>query len=569
MAIPTIPTLRVLLVTGGGWHDFAAGEKILKENLEKTGRYQVTCTHLSPQGVPEFAKLPGGSFDAVLIYTQCAGAMPQDQEDGLIRFVENGGTLVGLHCANDSWTGSDRYMQLIGSRFRTHAPGTFEFEVTLSDAAKQAGHPMVVRTDNFAIRDEHYLIDPKNDFDVFATSFYGGKPEPMGYTRKQGKGTVVYLANGHYPASLSNRYFLRFVDRALRIGVKADTVGNVRAGIIGYGGAFNMGKYHADAINAQLGMKTVAVCDLDPKRTEQAKTELGQQILTTNKVEEMMAMREVDMVVVILPHNIHGSVCAAAARAGKHVVTEKPFCITIEEADEMLAAAKASGTMLSCFHNRRWDGDFLRLLGLVRDGAIGNVYHIEAASAGYGRPRNWWRSSKEISGGTLYDWGAHYCDWTLNIANKRIASVSGLLQKRYWHQSDNEDYAKATIRFEDGTSAEIEQGSLAAISRPGWRILGDTGGLSNGGPHQEITMVQIVNGVRQESKLPGGPGTALNYYQNVANHLILGERLVVTAEQARRAIGVLRLAELSHMQGGIPLPLTGEDKFNPDYLFPW
>ena len=65
------------------------------------------------------------------------------------------------------------------------------------------------------------------------------------------------------------------------------------------------------------------------------------------------------------------------------------------------------------------------------------------------------------------------------------------------------------------------------------------------------------------------PAPANGYYQNVANHLLMDEPLVVTAQQARRTIGVIHLAEQSAKQGGKPLPLPGEDKWTPDYVIPW
>lgn len=562
-------THNVLLVTGGGWHDFARGGEVLRAALESTGRFSVTATTLGAMGVPEFATLPNARFHSVLIYTQ-GGTLTKDQEDGLIKFVEAGGGVVGIHCASDSFTQNPRYLQLIGSQFKGHPPGVFEFNVRYLDKCRNDGHPLAARCDDFTINDEHYILEPKNDFDVFAVSHLNGKDQPMGYTRTQGKGRVVYLANGHWPESLSNRFFQRLLERSMRwaCGEAMKPAHKIRAAMLGYGGAFNMGKYHADALNAQHGMETVAVCDADAKRADQAKVELGQHIRTYTDMDRLLADDGVDLVVVILPHNIHAKAAIAASKAGKHVITEKPFCITLEEADAMIDAARASNKMLSVFHNRRWDGDFLRIMELTRRGEIGNLFHIEAASAGYGMPGTWWRSNKEISGGIMYDWGAHYCDWTLNLMNKRIESVSGNLQKRYWQQSSNEDFGQAHVRFDDGTTANLEQGSLAAIGRPGWRILGTLGGITNAGPHAEITMVQFVNNVRRESKIAGGPMNARNFYQNIGNHLLLGERLLVTAEQARRAIGVIRLAELSSNQGGKPLPLPGEDKFLPNYTLP-
>jgi len=70
-------------------------------------------------------------------------------------------------------------------------------------------------------------------------------------------------------------------------------------------------------------------------------------------------------------------------------------------------------------------------------------------------------------------------------------------------------------------------------------------------------------------KVTGDVVVENGFYHNIGNHLLMGERLVVTPEQARRTIGVIWLAEQSAMQGGVPLPLPGEDIYEPDYILPW
>lgn len=548
---------RVLLLTGGKHHDFVGGGQLIEQTL--AGRFEVTPT----QDVADLAKLADGKFAVLVLYAQ-GGEMSADIAKTLTQFVERGGGLVGIHCAADCFTKNDAFLKLLGAQFATHGP-VMEFEVKPTDPA----HPVVTRGNSFRIVDELYTLKTRAEFHTFAVAHWQGEDRPMGYQRDVGKGRVLYLANGHGTEALSNRYFRRMLERAVRLAAGESFEARIKAGILGYGGAFNMGKYHAESIRAQPGMEVTAVCDLDPKRTAQARTELGESIATFNDMDEFLAKGEFDLCVQILPHNLHAQACIKALKAGKHVITEKPFCITLPEADDMIAAANESGKMLSCFHNRRWDGDFYTILQLVRAGKIGKVYRIDAATAGYGEPGTWWRSRKEISGGMMYDWGAHYCDWTLNLMNKRIVSVSGDFQKHKWFASTNEDYTFALIRFEDGTSATLEQGNLAAISRKGWRILGTDGGIANDGPHGEITMVQFEQGKRIESKVAGGQMNAVSYYQNIGNHLIMGERLVVTPQQARRAIGVIWLAEQSAQQGGKPLALPGEEKYEPDYMIPW
>jgi predicted dehydrogenase len=546
-----------MLLSGGEIHDWQSCAPILERCL--THRFDVTHTH----DLADLAKLGNGRYEAVVVfYTR--GELSSDQLNALRQFVEHGGGLVGVHGAAAAFIDNDGWAKLLGSRFDTHGP-ILDFTVEASNPS----HPVVARTDPFRITDELYLLKTCVPIEPFAVAYWQGRPQPMGYEHQVGKGRVLYLANGHDERAVTNRHFQRMLERAVRVACGERFDGQIKAGILGYGGAFNMGRGHGSAVNDQPGMTTTAVCDLEPKRVEMARQELGSDIAIFTDPQEFIDQGDFDLCIQILPHNIHAKWVIKALKTGRHVVTEKPFCITLDEADAMLAAAESESRMLSCFHNRRWDGDFLKILHLVRHGAIGQIYRIDASTANYDEPRNWWRSQKEIAGGTMYDWGAHYMDWTLNLMNKRIATVTGDFQKRKWFGSTNEDYCFALVRFEDGTTATMEQGNLAAIRRNGWRILGTEGGIANSGPHQDITLVTMTTGEAHTTVIPGGPSTYLPYYQNIGNHLIMGERLVVTPQQARRAIGVIHLAEQSAREGGKPLTLPGEEDYEPDYMLPW
>lgn len=549
---------RILFLTGTDIHDFDASAPLIERALAE--RFDVIQT----RELEDLRELSNGNYQAVIIHTQGPkGQLTDELAHSLKRFVQSGGGMVGVHCAAGSFVDNATYLQLIGSQFQTHSP-IMDFTVRFTDKS----HFIAARCDDFSITDELYVLQKHADFQTIAVAHYHGQDRPMAYQRAMGKGTVIYLANGHDTRALGNRYFQRMLERSVRYacGERAET--QIKAGILGYGGQYKMGRVHAHAISAQPGMDVTAVCDSDPKRTEVAKQELGQ-ITTYNNMDRFLADGAFDLVVEILPHHLHAKTCIAASKAGKHVISEKPFCITLDEADQMIAAAEKAGKLVTCFHNRRWDDDFRAALQLVRDGVIGEVFRIDAGSATYGEPGTEWRSSKEISGGAIYDWGAHYCDWLLNLANKRIKSVTGDFQKRKWFAHTNEDYTYVLIRFEGDTTASLEQGSIAAISRAGWRILGTDGGIQSQGSENDLKLVTFANGKRIESQVQKLPSRWDSFHANIGNHLILGERLVVTPQQARRVIGVLYLAEQSARQGGRPLPLPGEEFYEPDYMIGW
>jgi predicted dehydrogenase len=394
---------------------------------------------------------------------------------------------------------------------------------------------------------------------VLATTTWQGKQMPMAYVRNHGKGRVAYLANGHTRQCWQHPEFQKLLVRAIAWSSGAELpTWTARCGILGYGPAFNMGKFHADSINATPGMKAVAMCDAVPARVEAAKKDLPNLEGYFSKLEDMLAMRDLDLVVDILPHNLHAPTALQCLRAGKHVVLEKPFCITIEEANEMIATAREKRVMLSLFHNRRWDADYLTIKDILARGLIGEIFHIECQNAGYNHPGFWWRSDKKISGGVMYDWGAHFLDWILGLVPSKITQVTGDFQKRVWHMVTNEDHGQAWIRFENGVTASYLTSTIAAIGGPKWRILGTLGAIeANWG--DEITVVSYGSGVRQDSKIkvtiPSGGATP--YYRNIADHLLMGEELIVKPEQARRVIGVIDAAQRSAAKGVSVAPAPG------------
>jgi predicted dehydrogenase len=322
----------------------------------------------------------------------------------------------------------------------------------------------------------------------------------------------------------------------------------IRCAIVGYGGAFNMGRGHANWINQVPGMETVAVCDLDKERLKVAQQELPG-VRTYTSLPSLLKDRDVDLCVLITPHNLHAKQAVMCANAGKHVVTEKPMCLTVAEADAMIAAAKKHRVTLTVFHNRRHDGDFLAMRDVIRKGIIGDVFQVETGGGGYGHPGKWWRANKRISGGAFYDWGAHIVDWCLHLVPSKIESVTGVFQKRVWMDVTNEDHILALIRFANGATAEIQMSNLAAAPRPRWRILGTKGAILDEGGGKSFKVTGFMDGVRATGEVAYYKDDWADYYKNLGAHLLHGAPLEVTPESARRVIGVMETAEKSWKSG--------------------
>jgi len=320
----------------------------------------------------------------------------------------------------------------------------------------------------------------------------------------------------------------------------------INCAMIGYGGAFNMGRAHSNMINNVEGMQTVAVCDIDKSRTKQAEDDFPG-IRTYNDVKSLLKDDDVDLCVVILPHNIHAEIAVQCSKAGKHVITEKPMCITVKQATQMIEAGKKADKMVTVYHNRRRDGDFKAILHTIQSGIIGDVFHVEMWMGGYSPPRDWWRADKEVSGGAFYDWGAHFLDWLLQVMPGKIQYVTGHFHKLVWDKMTNEDHVEAIIKFDTGAVANVQQSSIACVGKPRWRILGTEGALVHVGDHLELHTLK--SGIAVRGNIPFEESDYQTYYDNIGDHLLRGGDLMVKPEEARRVIGIIECAEKSSKTG--------------------
>jgi scyllo-inositol 2-dehydrogenase (NADP+) len=328
-----------------------------------------------------------------------------------------------------------------------------------------------------------------------------------------------------------------------------------RCGVVGYGGAFNMGRAHLSSMQKNPGMVAAAVCELDESRRKVAEEDFPG-IATYASVGQMLRHADLDLVSIITPHNTHAKLALQCLDAKVGVVVEKPMAITSQEVKSMIAMAKKRRVMLSTFHNRRWDGDFMLLRDLIqKEKMIGDVFRVEAGFGGYGKARDWWRADRKVSGGAIYDWGAHFTDWILNLVTDEVDWVSGYqVKNKEWAKDyTNEDHSEYFLKFKKGCVANLMISNLALSSRPKWRILGDRGSIE-AVTNDEFLVKTVVNGRAMETRVKAYNSSWDAYYENVSKHLKGRAKLVITAESAARVIGVLEAANDSAIKkGGAPV----------------
>ena len=327
---------------------------------------------------------------------------------------------------------------------------------------------------------------------------------------------------------------------------------DIKVGVVGYGGAFNMGKWHISEMQ-RAGMTPAAVAEIDAERLKVAQGDFPG-IETYSSVAAMLKKSAVNLVTVITPHNTHAKLAVQCLNAGRHVVCEKPFAITTAECDAIIATAKKQGLVLSTYHNRHWDGCILQAVKTIRAGAIGDVVRIEAHGGGYGKPGPWWRASKSISGGILYDWGVHLLEYALQIIDSDIVEVSGFTKTGFWapqspwKNDTNEDESLAVVRFVNGVWLTLHMSSIESNPKRGQlEITGTKGTYIMDGGTWEIIAHREDTKVATQGRNPESESWRL--YQNVADHLTKGTPLVITPEWARRPIHIIDLANRSARRG--------------------
>ena len=372
--------------------------------------------------------------------------------------------------------------------------------------------------------------------------------------------------------SLEDPALARLLVRLVRHVLGHRDAAPVRIGMLGYGA---IGHEHAAAITATTGLELAAVCDPVPARVEAARA-YAPRLRGHGAAQDLLADDGVDLVIVSTPPNTHADQVLRALEAGKHVVVEKPFCLTVAEADRQIAAARDAGLLLAVYQNRRWDRDFLALERAVRTGRLGEVFHVETFVGGYDHPCNFWHSDAEISGGAIYDWGSHYLDWVLHLLPQQVEWVSATAHKRVWHDVTNADHTRVLLHFADGVEAEFTHSDVAAARKPKFYVLGTEGAVVGDWQQERIVSRSPIGLVEEDrfavsdapaalsllgrdgsrTELPHLTPRAQPFHRELADALLSGWPMTVTPEGSRRNIAVMQAATRSAADGGRPVEVA-------------
>ena len=334
----------------------------------------------------------------------------------------------------------------------------------------------------------------------------------------------------------------------------------IRTGLAAYGMSGQV--FHAPFISTNPHFELTAVTerskDLSRARYPDARI--------VRSFDELLAMDELDLIVVNTPDSTHYEYARRALQAGKHVVVEKPFTATVEEADELVALAAVKGLMLSVYQNRRWDGDFLTVREVLSHGLLGHLVEFEST---FPRYRNFikpgtWKETGEAGGGLTYNLGAHLIDQALQLFGVPQAVFADIATLRAGGKVDDYFIIHLLNPYKaPHVKVTLKSSYLMCEPEPRFVLHGREGsyvkygldpqeadltnGLLPGTPHwgeEDPSQWGILHtekeGVRERRPYPTLPGNYGAFYENIYRHIRHGEPLL---SDARDVAEVIRLIE--------------------------
>jgi len=179
--------------------------------------------------------------------------------------------------------------------------------------------------------------------------------------------------------------------------------------------------------------------------------------------EDALRDPRVHGVLLCTPHHLHLEHALLAARHSKHLLVEKPLARTVDEADQIRAAADAAGVVLMVGENFRFMPAFLRVESYLDAGAIGSLREIRLAARGDRTPAGWRLSRAAMGGGTLIDGGIHYIS-LLNQWGRRVEVVFALSPVQAIEAMEGEDSVVLIARLAGGAVATLSN----SLSTPGY-----------------------------------------------------------------------------------------------------
>jgi predicted dehydrogenase len=332
----------------------------------------------------------------------------------------------------------------------------------------------------------------------------------------------------------------------------------IRVGVAGYGKAAKF--FHIPFLRTLEQYELVSILQ---RSTDEAKNDFPE-LTIARSIDELVQQQDLDLVVITTSNDTHFDFAKKAMLAGKHVVVDKPFTNTLEEATELIRIAKEEGKILSVYQNRRYASDFITMRKLLAEKLLGEVHEFNATYDRY-RPepvKGAWREVDKPGSGVLYDLGPHLIDQALTLFGHPSYITADIRKQRPHAKVD--DYFNIWLDY-GFLKVILHSGMLVREQGPRYMIQGTKGSfLKSGEDPQEVRLKagdlpvgedwgrepvssdgilhSEIDGTVIRRTVPTEAGNFGLYYTNLYDTLVNGAPLQEKPEHGYNTIRMIQLA---------------------------
>ncbi|WP_028402799.1 oxidoreductase [Ectobacillus panaciterrae] len=337
----------------------------------------------------------------------------------------------------------------------------------------------------------------------------------------------------------------------------------IKVGLVGYG--LSGATFHAPLLSV---LEEFEIAKVVSSKKENVQQDLGD-VEVVSSLEEVLEDAAIDLVVITTPSGLHYEMAKQSLMSGKHVVLEKPMVVETWEAEELIRIAEEKKLLLSVYHNRRWDNDYLTVKKLVNDGALGEINTYQVHYDRF-RPvvRDRWREKQGPGSGMLYDLGSHLIDQALHLFGWPQFVLADVFAQR--ERAETDDYFHVILGYEK-LRVILHSGSIVPSNGPRFQVHGSKGSFIKYGldgqeaalkagkkpvndswgaddPQFYGKLVTIDGEKEKHETIPTLHGSYVIYYKKIAESILEGKDAPVIAHEGLSVIKIIEAALKSNTE---------------------
>lgn len=335
----------------------------------------------------------------------------------------------------------------------------------------------------------------------------------------------------------------------------------IKTGLIGFG--FSGSKFHAPFLNALPQFQVTQVVSDNPSLVNESIP--NAEVVPKKAMFDCLENKELDLIIITAPNSEHYSIAKAALLQDKHILVEKPFVLDLSDGKELIELARNKEKILTVYHNRRFDSDFLTVKNLIEQGQLGDIsLFINRYDRFRPEVKSFrWKESESIGSGTLWDLGAHLIDQALVLFGYPMTVYANLIKQR--EGSKTIDYFDLQFGYANGLCVKLSSSSLCRSPGPKYEIHGSKGSfIKFGQDPQENSLINKENPLNvdfgQEQTtyygqlttaegtkiIPSLKGNYRAFFEQLSDAIIEGKAVPVSSNEALDVIKMIHLCEKSN-----------------------